>query len=367
MNKTIILTEEQLDFISFMSIQTAPSPFLKKRLKSLTGKLPLIVKSSLDNGKEKQGKIQAHHSPMAMIEFLSLFSRDDEFKWYTHKWDQEELSLDHLIKKQDIAKQRLLKMVYESEHPVNDRTFYQVWNFINFLPKPENTYPWHDNSGKAYRIGWHSIVDIHQQNPETAIENLMLPNGHLFIDYIRLFKCSIEFRTDLGMDGRFNRFVKNSMKRFINGAVNISYSENLGKIGKDINIYCDITGVYEGLSIICDWIVKYKVNGSTVRVNLISKEDGYELKILHEGSYFSNLKKLKTPSGDLEKLRNRLFSVCDLTMSGDHILDGKQRESVSVHVLEDTTTKIEENLSPCRLEYIDRQVGGVEYTLKFYK
>ena len=22
-----------------------------------------------------------------MIEFLSLFSRDDNFKWYTHKWD----------------------------------------------------------------------------------------------------------------------------------------------------------------------------------------------------------------------------------------------------------------------------------------
>ena len=364
MSKTFNLTEKQLNFISFMKRECDSRPEMSVRLNSRLDTISVVENNKFSDSDTEHISC---HSPRKMIEFLSLFSRDDYFKWYTHKWDQDGQTLESLINQQKKKIQELSKMVFRSENPVNIRTYNQVLNFINFAPDLNKNFPWYGNDGKAYRIGWHSIVGIHLKHPETPVENLILSDGHQFRDYIRLFKTSIEFRTDLGMDGRFNRFIKNSLKRFINGALSVSYSDIFTKIGKDINIYCDIPAIHEALGIICDWIVKYKVNGANVKVDLLFSEESYELKIIHEGSYFSNLKKLANPSGDLDRLRNRLFSVCDLTISADFLTEGEKLQCVSVYLLENKTKRIGKALGPCRIEYNDILAGGVEYTLKFYK
>lgn len=364
MSKLYNLSEEQLDFISFMKARVASHAELKERLES-------CLASIVDNVKEVSGKsvsgITLYHSPHTMIKFLSMFSQDEHFKWYTHKWDQDGQSFDGWKDQQKQKTQDLSVMLYNTQYPVNERTYYQVWNFINFSPSPKKQFTWRDNSGQANLIGWHSIVDLHKQDTETPIENILLPNGHQFKDYIRLFKASIEFRTDLEMEDRFNLVVKKTLKKNINGAVNVSYSDNFRKIGRDLNIYCDVPAVIESLGIISEWIVRHKVNGTNVKVDLVPLEDSYELIILHEHSYFSNIEKLSAPSGDLDKLRNRLFSVCDLTISGDYLHNGEPENSVTVYVLENLTTKNDNVFCPCRIEHIDRNVGGVEYILKFYK
>lgn len=363
--KTYRLTKEQLNFISSMAVLTATSPDLKKRFDSLIKELPTGEGQPPTSGPGPVSPRQTH-SPRYMRDFLSLFSKDEKFKWYTHKWDQEGLSLDNLVKEQKDARQQLWNMTCGAGNAVNIRTYNQVWNFINFKPDSENVYPWVDNCGESHKIGWKDVIKPNHLHPETTIENLMLPDGHQFIDYIRRFKASIEFRTDLGMNNRFHRVIKDALKRFTNGAVNISYSEDFEKIGKDINIYCDVPGVLAALRIICDWIVKFKVNGSEVKIDLKPESDSYILRIFHEDSYFTNLKKLETPSGDLEKLRNRLFSVCDFTMVGDCVREGELM-AVSVHVLDEKTAKKGKDIAPCRLEYPDRQIGGIEYIITFYK
>ena len=57
-----------------------------------------------------------HHSPQAMIKFLSLFSRDDRFKWYTHKWDTSTtFNIDEFIEQQRVTKYVLSDMAYPKE------------------------------------------------------------------------------------------------------------------------------------------------------------------------------------------------------------------------------------------------------------
>lgn len=364
MQRSIHLTEDQLNFISSLKAASCFEPALKERCQNLLK--GLFEDASITPAKSDSEKAY-YHSPRKMIEFLSLFSRDDYFKWFTHKWDQDGLTLESLITQQKKKMEMLSSMLYNTENPINLQTYNQVRNFINFTPDPTKKYHWRDNKGQAQNIGWYDIVSLSQNQPDNAIEYLMLPDGHQFRDYIRLFKTSIEFRTDLGLDGRFNLFIKNSIKQFINGALSITFSDNFSKIGKDINIYCDISGVREALGIICEWIVKFKVNGANVKIDLLSNEEFYELNIFHEGSYFSNLKKLINPSGDLARLRNRLFSVCDLTMSGDFLTDGERKQCASVFLLENTTKRIGKEFEPCRIKYDDKLKEGVEYTLKFYK
>ena len=85
------------------------------------------------------------------------------------------------------------------------------------------------------------------------------------------------------------------------------------------------------------------------------------------GSYFSNIEKLKNPSGDLEKLRNRLFSVCDFTLEGDYMKDGKNDGSLIVIALDENTQIIDKSLTPCKVNKSDVKEGCIKYKLKIYK
>lgn len=364
MSKDIVSAKDRLDFVSFMNETVNSHPELRTRLESLFHKITIIIDGKSNS--VKSGQI-LHHSPLKMIEFLRLFSIDDHFKWYTHKWDQDGVTLNHLIDTQAERKRILSSYAYQSTEPINEKTYNQVWNFINFNNIGENIYPWYDNEATVVRIGWYSIIGLSKQNQNSTIENLKFSDGSLFIDYIRKFKSSIEFRTDLRMDDRFNKVIRNSIKRYINGAVQVKYTPNFRKIGYDVNIYCDVPGIVFSLKIISDWIVKHKVNGSDVIIDLTSNQDSYELSILHRESYFTNVKRLKSPSGDFANLRNRLFSVCDFTMRGDLKEAGEKNGSITIFGLNADSVKSDNMLNDCRIVYSEVIIGGVMYVFKFYK
>lgn len=364
MSKNKVSSKDRIDFISFMKGVASSRPALTPRIDSRMENISIVVDGkTLDNKSRKE----LHHSPKKMIEFLRLFSVDDHYKWYTHKWDQSGVTLEHLIKTQSDRRRQLSDFLYNTENPINQWTYNQVWNFINFNNTGDNIYPWFDNEGIANSIGWHSIIEPHRRNLDTPIENLKFSDGTLFLDYLRKFKCSIEFRTDLRMDDRFHKVIRNSIKRYVNGAVQVEYTSNFRKIGYDVNIYCDVIRVIFALKIICDWIVKHKVNGSNVIVDIIPDKEGYELTIMHSGSYLTNIEKMQNPSGDFAKLRNYLFSVCDLTISGDYKELGEDKGSIIVYGLNSETIMLDNHLSDCKIEHKNKFIGGVMYNIKFYK
>ncbi|MBD5241274.1 MAG: hypothetical protein HDS59_04265 [Barnesiella sp.] len=367
MIKSYNVTEEQLDFISFLKEGVTSYTDLKHRLDSCLARLEI-------EGNRKLAKpisnITLYHSPQTMIKFLSLFSRDDRFKWYTHKWDvSTALNIAEMSERQTIVKYDLSNMVYpkESGPVVNEKTYNQVWNFISFANSGEKTYAWKNSKLENIRCGWHSIVNLSKEQPEIPVENLILEDGHQFMDYIRMFKAVIEFRTDLNDEDRFSELIWHRIKSDLPKDFEIKFDSKFDEIGYDLNVYCDVIGVLSALNTICNWMVKHKARSSSVNINLISENEYYMLDIIHVGSYFSNIDKLKNPSGDLQELRKRLFSVCDFSLVGDYIKDGKKEGSLEVNALSEGTYIKAKIMSPCDINTSDNEVGGIKYQLKIYK
>ena len=151
MSKAYNLTEEQLDFISFMKVGVASHAELKERLDSCLARISR-------NPPKPDSDITRYHSPQTMIKFLSLFSRDDRFKWYTHKWDMSiPFDINEMIARQKIDKEVLNEMTYpkESGPMVNVYTYNQVWNFINFSNSGSSIYHWKNTKFDNIRFCWY--------------------------------------------------------------------------------------------------------------------------------------------------------------------------------------------------------------------
>lgn len=367
MSRTFNLTEDQIDFISFLKREVSSHESLRNRLESCLVTLAHESDKKIENSTPI---ITLHHSPKKMIQFLALFSRDDRFKWYTHKWDiSTNFDIHEMISRQTINKSVLSDMAYpkESGPVVNKKTFNQVWNFINFSNQASKTYPWKNTSFENIRYGWHSIVNLSKERPGIPVENLIVSDGHQFKDYIRMFKAVIEFRTDLGDENRFSELVWDSIMAGLPKDFDIDFDTKFDVIGFDLNVYCDVIGILSALNTICNWIVRHKARSSEVKIDLISEDEYYILEIFHFGSYFSNIEKLENSSGDLEELRARLFSVCDFSLEGDYMRDGKKNGSLIVNALDETIEEVNSILSKCNVQKTSKETGGVKYKLKIYK
>lgn len=371
MSKTYKVTEDQLNFIFFLKERVASHSGLKDRLDSC---LSAIADEGNKKSIELVSGITHYHSPQTMIEFLALFSRDDRFKWYTHKWDiSVPFDINEMIDRQAVDKSVLRNMAYPriSGPVVNERTYHQVWNFINFSNPFSNpnltSYTWKNTKFENIRCGWNSIIALSNKNPEISTENLLLSDGHQFKDYIRMFKSVIEFRTDLNDDDRFSELVWKCITSGLPKDYDVIFEPKFDEIGYDLNVYCDVIGLLSALNTICNWIVKHKARSSEVKVDLISENEYYILEIFHVGSYFNKIEKLNNPSGDFDGLRKRLFSVCDFSLEGDYMKDGMKKGSLRVMALDKNTTKEGNLLSPCDINTSDNEIGGVKYKLKIYK
>lgn len=363
MKEKYISDIDRLAFFTSITAKVAEQSELMPKLISCLAKHDTRIQNS-------SGNVVYYHSPHRMIEFLSLFSTNDDFKWYTHKWDiSTSFDIDLLINRQNVTKSVLRDMAYPkvSGPAVNINTYNQVWNFINFLNSGKKLFTWTNSKFEYIREGWHSIINNSKENPTISIENIKLGNGHQFKDYIRMFKAIIEFRTDLKDDDRFSEVIWRSLTEGLPKDFELILNPRFDEIGYDINVYCDVVGILSAINIICSWITKHKSRSSKVAVDLISEKDSYILEIFHIGSSFNNIAKLETPSGDLANLRKRLFSVCDFIMEGDYVKDGQQQDSIHVSVLNDGVKSIDGRLSNCSVSFLENPVGGVKYKLKIYK
>ncbi len=359
------MTEKEAQlFIHFFTHRNDLTFEQKKKLDYLIARDCTIKSNPIESKSSNDPK---EHSPKKMVEFLSLFSRDDRFKWFTHKWDQTEpLNIDKMIENLRRYKKVLFDMVRGPGPVVNEKTYNQVWNFIQF---DEGDWFWTNAESENVKIRWNSVVGLSREKPDTPIENLKLSDGKMFKDYIRMFKGCIEFRTDLGDDYRFSEYIRNMVQTFTSdSALSLQFTDDFDNIGYGMNIYCDVVSLRAGISIVCDWIKAYKVNGVAVEIGLEEYDDGYGLIVFHKDSYFSNRGKLENPSGDFATLRKRLFSVCDFRMEGDFKSNNQLQNTISVLGLTDGVTLTGKKMSSCTInEYADKKIGGIKYIFKLYK
>lgn len=358
------MDQEIINLINFFTQNKGLSRQEKVRFTRLLARDVTGFEIKEENSKKTEEKIFIH-SPQRMIEFLSLFSRDDRFKWFTHKWDMREpFKIDEFIGELNKNKVILQHMAYVAGPVVNQKTYNQVWNFINF---DNFEFTWKNTNFDNITYGWHSIVELSRKNPEKPVENLVLGNGHQFKDYIRQFKSTIEFRTDLKDEDRFSELIWRNIKAGLPKDLKIEFSEAFDNIGYDLNVYCDVIAVIAAIRQICNWIVQFKSRSSEVGIDLKDEENGYRLTIFHHNSYFTNLKKLEKPSGDLASLREGLFSVCDFAMSGDLKKEGHPYGAIKATVLNSETYKQGKVMNRCKIDRFDEKIGGVKYEFKIFK
>ena len=329
--------QDEINLINFFTHNKNLTRAQRERFASLVARDLIHSDTKVEKNEEV---VTYYHSPKKMIEFLSLFSRDDRFKWFTHKWDMSKsFSIKEMRMQQRVTRKMLNNMVYSPGLIVNEQTYNQVWNFINLeeqrIGRPNK---WKNTEFENISYGWHSIVKLCSENPNVPVEHLKLENGRQFKDYIRMFKSTIEFRTDLREEDRFSELIWKNINSALPKDFKVEYTSNFNNIGYDLNIYCDVLGILSALQIICNWIVRHKSKSSEVYVDLISEDEYYILKINHKGSFLNNIEKLENPSGDLDELRKRLFSVCDFSMEGDFNRDGQSQGSLMINALDSDTS-----------------------------
>lgn len=357
--------QNEINLINFFIRNKGLSRVQLARFASLVARDSTNINIEVNTNENLRNEILTqNHSPKKMIEFLSLFSRDDRFKWFTHTWDMREpFDINEFIKELKKNKTILKDMAYGEGSVINQKTYNHVWNFINF---DNFKYKWKNTDFDNIPYGWHSIVELSTQNPDVPVESLVLHNGHQFKDYVRMFKSTIEFRTDLKDDDRFSELIWKNIKAALPKDFKIRFSEEYDEIGYDLNIYCDVIAIITALRQICNWIIQFKSRSSEVFIDLNRGKNYYILSIIHKNSYFSNVNKLEHPSGDLNTLRESLFSVCDLTMRGDLKKAGEIKGSVKVNVLDSETVKKGNSMSKCKVEYSEEKIEGVRYEFKIY-
>lgn len=358
------MDQEIINLINFFIQNKRLSREDRRRFTRLLARDASVAGNSKIDFEDSESKVYIH-SPKKMIEFLSLFSKDDRFKWFTHKWDMREpFKIDEFISELKKNKIILQNMAYVAGPVVNQKTYNQVWNFINF---DNFEFTWKNTNFDNIPYGWHSVAKLSKKNPEKSVENLLLDNGHQFKDYIRMFKSTIEFRTDLKDDDRFSELIWRNIKAGLPKDFKIEFSEEFDDIGYDVNVYCDVIAVIAAIRQICNWIVQFKSRSSEVSIDLNNEESWYRLTIFHHNSHFTNLEKLENPSGDLASLRDDLFSVCDYSMTGDLKKEGRLHGAIKATVLDSETYKNGKVMSPCKIDWFDNKVGGVKYEFKIYK
>jgi hypothetical protein len=338
-------------------------------------KQPELESNQNENSSTAKQSCERIHCPQKMIEFLSKFSRDDRFKWFTHKSDSP---LD-LCAKRDAQVDNfkyLDRYCYGERASIRESLLRHVKNFINL----RKDYILRDQNSEEIKVKWFDMVEMSRKSENERLwPGELIKDGTRFETYINRFKRTIEFRTDCDRKDKFRYQIKNLFKANLTNEIEVVYTDSFEELSNNVNVYCFVNTLFKGLSQICKWIESYKALGNRVIVDLKQETDFYRFSILHEGSYFScSDNKLDGLGGDLKMVRVELFSICDFEMIGDFRMAGISGNNVKRVVCLDDETRLKEingckegegiiTFTKCKIEDVEGQVGGVKYMLKLYR
>jgi hypothetical protein len=221
---------------------------------------------------------------------------------------------------------------------------------------------------------WKDVENWCNENPEKHPFEAIIEDKP-FSTYINQFKNTIEFRTDNNQNNfktRFRQFVKNKLGSDFQDE--LLFSDSFSDIGSSLRTYIDVRLFFEAIAQILKWIEENKSKSNKVEINLSDFDNFYLLEIIHKDSYFScdpKDNKLKGLSGDLEKLRLKLFCVADWEIQAT-IKHGNVKDNYKITCLDSNTMlqKVEsqkEKLTENSIEKIDLQINGIKHLIKLYK
>lgn len=356
--------EELKGFIHFLTHSKYLSkPQLRKIEELIVRDSVLIEKEGKPQKPSSKDETVRYHNPQGVVDFLRLFSIDDSLKWFTHEWDKlgEPFSIQSLIDNSKTNHEKLCNFCFgEDNKGIPAPLFYHVWNFISFNSTKASIT---DQFNQPIETKWADVLDWCKEHEGLWPGSMITLQGISFGSIINQFKRTIEFRTDVEADQKFGFQIKSLIRKAINGAVKVDFSERFDSIGMDVKFYCYVNSVYKGITKLCNWVASYKAMGDTLFIDLDFIDDCYILNLLHKDSRMSgSIGKIDGLSGDFKLIRETLFSTCDFEITTKFnddsikIIALDKKTCTKGGVIQTPTTIIPTNLIP----------EGVSYSLKFH-
>lgn len=303
------------------------------------------------------------HNPKNTVSFLYQFSKNDDFKWYTHDPEQPDFVFNY-----EKYKKKAEKGFKRISFGINQSTWRNVRNFVFNTEKAAK-----DFNNEEIKIRWKDLekwCDEHKlQHPyNTLIDN------YKFSKYIDVFKNTIEFRNVPKFSDRIEDFISDVALN--SPDVKAVFTDAFYSIGGQLRVFVDVRQLFFAIKEMCKWIVENRSKGNRVEVSVEEKPDSYVLSLFHINSYMNiDHEKLKGLSGEFIKVRNILLNVADWYIDADvnneslHIvcLDDKT-EYVNEVVVNDKTKYVNNEVKSCnQISPLAYKVNGVKYSIVLYK
>lgn len=377
------MAKNKFDFIAEMLEKKGLSPNQKERLYKLIAQEIRQVETAdseilkriedielkLNGNKKNPHSKQGLHDPMNTVRFLTKFSHDDTFKYFTHK-QEAEFNYDDLIQKAQSDFNKTLNI-----ETINVETWQKVNHFC-FPPKEGYSTQWKNFNGVTIKFGWAKVKEWCSLNNGTYPDIMELPTEPneirqpdsankdfvlmTFGDIIKQFKHTIELR----QDDRFKTFDQHlkSLVRLCKMHIDfdVEYKGNFN----EVTLYSDIHLLLSGIKIILEQIIEYRANSTKVRFELADEsEEVWKLKIIHVNSRFNRSKsddKLLKGGGTLGEIRKKFFCICDWELFT--ILNDS-----NIYRIEMLNENVNDLKAPVQITESNEQIEGVTHIIKLYK
>lgn len=300
------------------------------------------------------------HSPKKMVVFLQKFSKDEQFKWFTH--DPEIIITSFDYNEYINSADKEFKNI--TGWDINNLTFGNVRNFIF-----NTEYDCCLLENEIIKFTWKDVGKWCVKHPNTHPFMAEI-DGEIFKKYIDQFKNIIEFRPENRWN-TFDRQFRNLINKKGSVDLNITYinEDDFVEIGKSLSVYIDVRLFFTSLGQIFEWINSNKSKSNEVEISIFNRKELYELNIFHRNSYFSfepTSDKLKGLNGDFNKIRKMLFSVVDWDVFASFKFENIA-EDFKISCLNNDTELDNKSLSPTEITKIKEPINGIKHIFKIYK
>jgi len=335
---------------------------IMNRIEKIEGLMKKGILNPIENDSKMpiQKENSKKHSPKTMVKFLYRFSIDEKFKWFTHSPDGLLMGFDYKI----YIENAYNEFDKATGWNINNQTYYNIKNFIINTGESNKTSVY--GKGKL-KYSWRDYEKWCSENPNTHPYNSDL-NDEKFKRYINQFKQIIEFRTD-DADLVFNIRVRKLIRNLLGVDFNPVFSNSFNEIGQSVNIFCDINLLFNAIEQIIKWIVSNKAKSNEVEVDLVEKNEFFQLEIIHKNSFISSSsenEKLKGLSGDFDKVRKILFSVADWEILTT-IKHNSLAQEIKIICLDSETELMNNVLNQNKIEKMKNVSNNVKHIIKLYK
>ena len=289
------------------------------------------------------------HDPQSSNEFLSGFSRNDEFKFFTHV--KEEFSFQDLMASTKKLNSRTYKL--EKSNKLNSATRQKVLNFCS--AGKTGTEFWVDFQGKKCECNWSSVKDWCKEHEGKYPTSAPIQKGeNQFDDIIKRFKKTIEIRHN------FKELISQALIRSKIAPPDLTV-EFAGNEFEKVKLYIDVHLLFLAIKQIFEWIKEHKAQGNMINISIENDKQGkfWELRICHVNSELQmspDHAKFTKPSGDLATVKEHLQHVADWKIE-TKVKGGKSHEIVILPEVD--CTKI--------VSELETSVEGFTHVLRLYE